>query len=182
VSEDEPPDPRSGDAKGGDQPTTSASDRRHLLRKEPREFDEARYDESSPHFDPPGPNWLYRWRMRVIGRSRLRQIVWRTFITIVGGVVTLAGVAMLALPGPGWAAIFLGLAILASEYLWARRLLAYTKDRAQGAANAVLKQENRAITLSLAAVFVLLGAAVISWYLYRYGWTLDGAKGWFGLS
>ena len=139
-----------------------------------------RYDENSPDFDPPGPDWLYRWRMRVIGKSRVRQIAWRTFITIVGGAVTLAGLAMLALPGPGWAAIFLGLAILASEYVWARRLLRYTKDRAQGAASAVLAKENRGIALAMTLVFVLLVAAVLSWYLYRYGWTFDGVLGWFG--
>jgi uncharacterized protein (TIGR02611 family) len=143
--------------------------------------DKDRYDESSPDFDPPGPDWLFRWRMRVIGGSRLRQIVWRTFVTVVGGAVTLAGVAMLALPGPGWAAIFLGLAILASEYLWARRLLRYTKDRAQGAASAVLAKENRATTVSLGVVLVLLAAAAVSWYAYRYGWTVDGVQGWFGL-
>ncbi|HEX5017964.1 MAG TPA: PGPGW domain-containing protein, partial [Actinomycetes bacterium] len=87
-----------------------APDERHHVHHKP--FDEARYDESSPAFDPPGPDWLYRWRMRVIGESRVRQLAWRTFITVVGGAVTLGGVAMLALPGPGWAVIFLGLAIL----------------------------------------------------------------------
>ena len=34
-----------------------------------------------------------------------------------------AGIAMLALPGPGWLAIGAGLTMLASEFLWARRLL-----------------------------------------------------------
>ena len=139
-----------------------------------------RYDENSPDFDPPGPDWLYRWRMRITGKSRIRQIAWRTFITILGGAVTLAGLAMLALPGPGWAAIFLGLAILASEYVWARRLLRYTKDRAQGAASAVLAKENRGIALAMTLVVLLLVAAVLSWYLYRYGWTFDGVLGWFG--
>ncbi|MFL6071616.1 MAG: PGPGW domain-containing protein [Actinomycetes bacterium] len=139
-----------------------------------------RFDEDSPEFDPPGPDWLYRWRTRVIGKSRIRQIAWRTFITVVGGAITLAGIGMLVLPGPGWAAIFLGLAILASEYLWARRLLTYTKDRAQGAASAVLAKENRGLALALGAVFLLLAAAVISWYVYRYGWTFDGVLGWFG--
>jgi uncharacterized protein (TIGR02611 family) len=120
--------------------------------------------------------------MRLIGDSRTRQLGWRVFITAVGGAVTLAGLAMLALPGPGWAAIFLGLAILASEYVWARRLLRYTKDRAQGAASTMLAKENRALALSLLLVALLLVAAFVSWYVYRYGWTFDGALGWFGLT
>ena len=33
-----------------------------------------------------------------------------------------SGVAMLALPGPGWLAIAAGLALLADEFHWARRL------------------------------------------------------------
>jgi len=118
--------------------------------------------------------------MRVIGKSRARQVVWRSFITILGTAVTFAGILMLALPGPGWAAIFLGLAILASEYVWAQRLLRYTKDRAQGAASAVLAKENRGLALSLGLVAALLVAAVVSWYLYRFGWSLDGPLGWLG--
>jgi uncharacterized protein (TIGR02611 family) len=140
-------------------------------------------DEGQPDSpaDPPGPDWLYRWRMRIIGESRTRQLVWRVFITVLGGAITLAGVGMLALPGPGWAAIFLGLAVLASEYVWARRLLRYTKDRAQGAASTVLAKENRGLALSLLLVGLLLLAAFVSWYVYRYGWTFDGALGWFGI-
>jgi uncharacterized protein (TIGR02611 family) len=43
---------------------------------------------------------------------------------IIGGFVLLiAGIAMLVLPGPGWLAIVGGLALLAAEFEWARRLL-----------------------------------------------------------
>ncbi len=139
-----------------------------------------RYDENSPDFDPPGPDWLYRWRMRLTGQSRARQLAWKTIVTVLGGAVTVAGVVMLVVPGPGWAAIFLGLAILASEYVWARRLLRFTKDRAQGAASAVLAKENRGLALALGLVGALLLAAVVSWYLYRFGWSLDGPLGWLG--
>jgi putative transmembrane protein PGPGW len=37
---------------------------------------------------------------------------------------------MLLTPGPGWLAIGGGLAVLASEFLWARRLLDQLKRRA----------------------------------------------------
>jgi tellurite resistance protein TerC len=43
---------------------------------------------------------------------------------IVFGFTLLAiGIALLVLPGPGWITIALGLALLASEYVWARKLL-----------------------------------------------------------
>ncbi len=37
------------------------------------------------------------------------------------------GVRLVPLPGPGWLIVFLGLAILGTEFAWARRLAAVTK-------------------------------------------------------
>ena len=48
---------------------------------------------------------------------------------VVGFTVLLAGVVMLVTPGPGWVVIALGLAILAAEYVWARRLLDHIKHQ-----------------------------------------------------
>lgn len=53
---------------------------------------------------------LYRWWRRV------PKAVRAPLVAIIGSTVVITGVAMLALPGPGWAAIFLGIAILASEF------------------------------------------------------------------
>jgi uncharacterized protein (TIGR02611 family) len=47
----------------------------------------------------------------------------RNAVAIVGGVVTVAGIAMLVLPGPAIVVIPLGLSILATEFVWARRYL-----------------------------------------------------------
>ena len=44
------------------------------------------------------------------------------FIGISGTVVLLAGIAMIALPGPAFIVIPAGLAILATEFEWAQRL------------------------------------------------------------
>jgi uncharacterized protein (TIGR02611 family) len=50
---------------------------------------------------------------------------------IAGGFALLvAGLAMVALPGPGWLTILAALAILAGEYVWARRLLEKLKSQA----------------------------------------------------
>lgn len=48
----------------------------------------------------------------------------RPLVLIVGCLIIIAGILMLALPGPGWAAIFLGLAILATEFDRAEKLRA----------------------------------------------------------
>ena len=49
------------------------------------------------------------------------------FIALIGGTVVLIGVAMLVLPGPGVLVIAGGLAILATEFIWAKRALRNAK-------------------------------------------------------
>ena len=51
-------------------------------------------------------------------------------ITVAGLGLLAGGVVMLVLPGPGLAVILLGLAVLATEYGWAARLLAGVRQRA----------------------------------------------------
>jgi uncharacterized protein (TIGR02611 family) len=49
--------------------------------------------------------------------------VWR-FFKIIGGFTFLgAGAVMLFMPCPGWPVIFLGLTVLAAEFVWARRVM-----------------------------------------------------------
>ena len=56
------------------------------------------------------------------------KVLKRIVVAIVGFTVLLIGVAMMILPGPAFIVIPLGLAILATEFVWAQRLL--TKARA----------------------------------------------------
>ena len=51
------------------------------------------------------------------------KIVKRVIVSVVGATVLVIGVALLILPGPAFIVIPVGLAILASEYAWARRWL-----------------------------------------------------------
>jgi uncharacterized protein (TIGR02611 family) len=67
----------------------------------------------------------------------------RIAVTIVGFAVLLAGVAMLVLPGPGIVVILAGLAILATEYVWAERMLAEAKRRAVQAKDVVTRKNAR---------------------------------------
>ncbi len=53
----------------------------------------------------------------------------RIVVSMMGFTVLLAGVAMVFLPGPAVVVIPVGLAILATEYLWARKLLTSVKER-----------------------------------------------------
>ncbi len=73
---------------------------------------------------------------RFIGRNGKRVA-----ITIAGFAVLLAGLAMLVLPGPGIVVIIAGLAILATEYVWAQRLLKLAKEKANQAKDAILRKK-----------------------------------------
>jgi uncharacterized protein (TIGR02611 family) len=47
----------------------------------------------------------------------------RVFLIIAGFTLLLAGAIMLVTPGPGMLVIFLGLGLLAAEFVWARRVM-----------------------------------------------------------
>jgi uncharacterized protein (TIGR02611 family) len=71
-------------------------------------------------------NWPMRFSIkRLFGRWNLDNIkvVRRVIVSIVGATILLIGIALLVLPGPAFLVIPLGLAILATEYAWARRWL-----------------------------------------------------------
>lgn len=57
----------------------------------------------------------------LLGKS-VKQIK-RIAIIVAGFTVLLVGIAMIFLPGPAIIVIPLGLALLATEFIWARRLL-----------------------------------------------------------
>lgn len=48
---------------------------------------------------------------------------------VVGFTILVAGIAMIVLPGPAVVVIPVGLAILATEFIWARKLLDLVKKR-----------------------------------------------------
>jgi uncharacterized protein (TIGR02611 family) len=57
----------------------------------------------------------------------------RIAVTVVGGAVLAAGLAMLVLPGPGIVVVAIGFAILGTEYAWAAVALERTKHVAEQA-------------------------------------------------
>ncbi len=80
-----------------------------------------------------------------------------------GSLVLLAGIAMIALPGPGWLAIAAGLAILSRDVAWADRALRYVRRRVPGI------PEDGKVPRSAVLTAVLLGGAGVAASLW---WTL----------
>jgi hypothetical protein len=111
---------------------------------EPQEVDAS---ELVQEIEATRPELAQRWYdhpaivpFKVVGRF-IRRSGKRVAVTIAGFLVLLAGAAMLVLPGPGILVIIAGLAILATEYVWAQRLLRLAKEKANQAKDAVLRRK-----------------------------------------
>ena len=71
-------------------------------------------------------------RIRSLWNLENIKIVRRIIVSVIGGTVLLIGIALLVLPGPAFIVIPIGLAILATEYAWARRWLRKVRQMASG--------------------------------------------------
>ncbi|MBB3677453.1 PGPGW domain-containing protein [Modestobacter versicolor] len=76
-------------------------------------------------------------------------------IAVLGGLLTLAGIGLLVLPGPGFIVIFAGLAVLATRFSWAKKPLDYAQDKAQQGIEEVGKSPLRAAGALLAALALI---------------------------
>jgi len=126
-----------------------------------------------------------RWRDRLRDRPKA-EFGYRIVVAVIGLVVLGLGILAIPYPGPGWAIVFVGLAILATEFDWARRLLAYTRER-YDKVMAWFKAQGLWVQLlgaALTAVVVLgtlwlLGA--LSWAAGLVGWENKWLKSPIGL-
>lgn len=86
------------------------------------------------------------------------------------------GVIAIPYPGPGWLIVFAGLAILATEFAWAQRVLHYLRGRYDAWTN-WLGRQNLLVRI---AVLTLTGVVVLATL-----WLLNAfylVAGWVGLS
>lgn len=74
----------------------------------------------------PAPFQRFRSQMR---SNPITSVAWKSVVATVGVSLLILGLIMLVTPGPGWAIIFLGLLVLASEFAWASRLIAPVRVR-----------------------------------------------------
>ena len=59
----------------------------------------------------------------------MMNLLKKCLVAVLGGALLIAGVAMLVLPGPAVVVIPAALAVLAVEFLWARRWLNWLRER-----------------------------------------------------
>jgi uncharacterized protein (TIGR02611 family) len=110
-----------------------------------------------------------RWAEKLAERREAhlqRSRIYRLLFAAVGTVVTLAGIALLVLPGPAFVVIPIGLAMLALEFAWAENLLEKALAQAEKAQETA-KQASPALKV-LTGIAIALGiaafvAAAILW-------------------
>lgn len=91
----------------------------------------------------------------------------RLIIALVGTIVLVVGVIAIPYPGPGWLIVFAGLAILATEFEWANRVLAFARSKYDAWVE-WLKHQHVAVRLLVLAVTGLVIITTL-WLLNGFG-------------
>lgn len=110
--------------------------------------------------------FLDRFRTTRMGRLGVRIAV-----TAVGGAVVVAGLIMIPFPGPGWAVVIAGLAILALEYVWAHHLMSFTSRQVKAWLHWVGRQHLAVRLLIGLGCFVFVAA--ILWISLKLSFGFD---------
>ena len=63
-----------------------------------------------------------------LGLDQLHPVIRRSLVALVGSTIVLIGLLLVFLPGPGALVILLGLAVLGSEFVWAKRLIRRARE------------------------------------------------------
>ncbi|MEU2615047.1 TIGR02611 family protein [Micromonospora sp. NPDC007271] len=107
-----------------------------------------------------------RWRGRVhttldlIRANPTGRITLKIAVAIVGAIIVTVGIALIPLPGPGWLIVIAGLGVWAVEFIWARRLLTFTRRNVQAWTRWVMRQP-LSVRCLLGAIGLVFVAAVL---------------------
>jgi uncharacterized protein (TIGR02611 family) len=115
-----------------------------------------------------------RWAWRAkIKRNPTSRRIYRAAVAVIGLSVMAVGFAAIPLPGPGWAIVFVGLAILASEFDRAQAVLEFGRRHVLRWTEWISAQ---ALWVRLlAALLTLLTVLAVFWLTLK----VAGVPGWF---
>ncbi|MEV0492979.1 TIGR02611 family protein [Streptomyces atratus] len=101
--------------------------------------------------------------------SRTLHVSWQVGVFVVGLAVVVAGIIMLPLPGPGWLVIFGGMAIWATEFVWAQLVLRWTRRKVTEAAQKALDPKVRRRNIILTVIGLVIIAVLVGIYVWKFG-------------
>jgi len=118
-------------------------------------------------FEPRPPKWLRPIRNRVHSVPG-GVLIWRTVIGVIGGAIVGLGLLLIPLPGPGWGLVFVGLAVWATEFRWAQRLLRWARQLLRDWTAWAMRQPLAIrLLLGLVGVLVLVAIGYFGWQFLR---------------
>ncbi|MGV4983400.1 TIGR02611 family protein [Streptomyces sp. NPDC001709] len=104
-----------------------------------------------------------------IKARRLLHLSWQVGVFVVGLAVVVTGIILLPLPGPGWVVIFGGMAIWATEFVWAQLVLRWTKRKVTEAAQRALDPRVRRRNITLTVIGLVIVAVLVGVYAWKFG-------------
>ncbi|MGW0823991.1 TIGR02611 family protein [Streptomyces sp. NPDC002845] len=107
-----------------------------------------------------------------IKARRMLHLSWQVGVFVLGLAVVVAGVIMLPLPGPGWVVIFGGMAIWATEFVWAQLVLRWTKRKVTEAAQRALDPRVRRRNIILTTAGLVIAAVIVGIYFWKFGFEM----------
>ncbi|WP_128428909.1 TIGR02611 family protein [Streptomyces cyaneus] len=104
-----------------------------------------------------------------IKARRVLHLSWQVGIFIIGLAIVVVGIIMLPLPGPGWVVIFGGMAVWATEFVWAQLVLRWTKRKVTEAAQKALDPKVRRRNIILTSIGLVIIAVLVGIYVWKFG-------------
>jgi uncharacterized protein (TIGR02611 family) len=65
---------------------------------------------------------------RRVGLDQVHPVIRRAIVGLLGSTIVLVGLLLIFLPGPGALVVLLGLAVLGTEFVWARRIIRRARE------------------------------------------------------
>ncbi|MFC7492225.1 MULTISPECIES: TIGR02611 family protein [unclassified Knoellia] len=139
---------------------------------------EAREDVGAEqHADAPEDDWAWRRRLRA---NPTTAKVYRIGVFIAGLLIVVVGLALIPFPGPGWLIVIAGLAIWATEFERAQRVLEFVKKNLRMWEEWVKRQN--LFVKGLVGVVGLVFIATVLWLTFHFsgipGFFPDGLESW----
>jgi uncharacterized protein (TIGR02611 family) len=106
-----------------------------------------------------------------IRANPLGDLAVKILIGALGAIVVAVGIVLIPLPGPGWLIVILGLTIWAIEFVWARHVLRFTRDKLRSWTRWVGRQSLFVRFLIGLAGLVFVG--MVAYLTLRFSFGLD---------
>ncbi|MFI6530858.1 TIGR02611 family protein [Nonomuraea sp. NPDC050547] len=100
--------------------------------------------------------------------TRSGALTLKIVIGVIGSVMVIGGLIMVPFPGPGWLVVFAGLAVLATEFHWAHKVLEFGK-RTLHAWTQWYKRQGWTVRIVVAVVTVAAAGVIVYFGLRTLG-------------